>query len=441
MIADAAGAVVDRLSYDAWGKRRYSTGAGDPADSILSQTSRGFTGHEMIDDVGLVNMNGRIYDPQIGRFLSADPFIQDPTNAQSLNRYTYVGNNPLSYVDPTGYFIGKIFKAIGSFFKSVFNAIKNIFTNPRALFSLVVGAALFWVLGPAGLAIVGELAAAGIAGGVAGYIATGTIKGAILGAGTAMAAVGVASLNIPTNTASGVAGNVAAYGVVGGTAAELGGGKFRDGFATAAFFYLAAQFTADHILSNGDGKVRMAQADTGTMSDVYELPTITVTASRLPEYGGITGAMAAAFGIGHNGGPALADPLPGGLKWRLLGGASTIALGVMWPSPLNVGKNAFQSEFNRVTDLLRPEGQWVGRPGSNSGIRHLNGGEDSALRMFEQLTVGGTNITPAGYPGQMVRLPNNVGVIGYRPVSKFGPPTIDINLGGGLVTQKLKFPD
>ncbi|MDP3327706.1 RHS repeat-associated core domain-containing protein, partial [Parvibaculum sp.] len=67
----------------------------------------------MIDDVGLVNMNGRIYDPEIGRFMSADPIVQDPTDTQSLNRYTYVGNNPLSYTDPTGYFsLGKLLRTI-----------------------------------------------------------------------------------------------------------------------------------------------------------------------------------------------------------------------------------------------------------------------------------------------------------------------------------------
>jgi len=52
-------------------------------------------------------MNGRIYDGRLGRFLQADPQIQEPNNAQSLNRYSYVINNPLSYTDPTGYFFMK----------------------------------------------------------------------------------------------------------------------------------------------------------------------------------------------------------------------------------------------------------------------------------------------------------------------------------------------
>jgi hypothetical protein len=48
-------------------------------------------------------MNGRVYDPELGRFMSADPFVQAPYNSQSYNRYSYTFNNPLSYTDPSGY--------------------------------------------------------------------------------------------------------------------------------------------------------------------------------------------------------------------------------------------------------------------------------------------------------------------------------------------------
>ena len=231
VIMDGAGAVVERLSYDAWGKRRFTDGTDDAAGTITSQTTRGFTGHEMIDEVGLVNMNGRIYDPQIGRFMSADPFVQDPTNSQSLNRYTYVGNNPLSYTDPSGYFFKKIFKAVTSFFKSVFNAIKSLLSNPRALLSLAVGAALMWGVLPA-LKITGVLAA-GISGGVAGYIATGTLKGALIGAGTAMAFYGVGQAIAEYNL--GRVEGALAHGVVGGTSSVAAGGKFHTGFISAGF--------------------------------------------------------------------------------------------------------------------------------------------------------------------------------------------------------------
>ncbi|NOX47601.1 MAG: RHS repeat-associated core domain-containing protein, partial [Chlorobi bacterium] len=64
---------------------------------------RGYTGHEHLDAFGLINMNGRMYDPWVGRFLSPDPVLQQPGNAQNHNRYSYALNNPLKYTDPSGY--------------------------------------------------------------------------------------------------------------------------------------------------------------------------------------------------------------------------------------------------------------------------------------------------------------------------------------------------
>ncbi len=60
----------------------------------------------------VIHMNGRIYDPTLGRMLQADPFIQFPTNTQSYNRYSYVLNNPLAYTDPSGYFLKELFNVV-----------------------------------------------------------------------------------------------------------------------------------------------------------------------------------------------------------------------------------------------------------------------------------------------------------------------------------------
>jgi RHS repeat-associated protein len=65
-------------------------------------TKRGFTGHEHYPEINIINMNGRLYDPVIGRFFSPDNFVQMPEFSQSYNRYSYCLNNPLKYVDPTG---------------------------------------------------------------------------------------------------------------------------------------------------------------------------------------------------------------------------------------------------------------------------------------------------------------------------------------------------
>ena len=77
------------------GERRYEQWDGPLDNSLIpTSTARGFTDHEHLDSVGLIHMNGRVYDPELGRFMSADPFVQAPYNSQSYNRYSYVFNNP-----------------------------------------------------------------------------------------------------------------------------------------------------------------------------------------------------------------------------------------------------------------------------------------------------------------------------------------------------------
>lgn len=95
-------------SFDAFGQRRSpSSWNGSPSSTDLNHmvdtTRRGFTSHEHLDSTGLIHMNGRVYDPLIARFASADPFVQAPYFSQSLNRYTYAFNNPQRYTDPSGF--------------------------------------------------------------------------------------------------------------------------------------------------------------------------------------------------------------------------------------------------------------------------------------------------------------------------------------------------
>ncbi len=101
----ASAADIRWQSHDAWGQRReqHWAGASLGTDYIPEDSARGYTDHEHLDNVGLIHMNGRVYDPVLGRFLSPDPLVQAPHNTQSYNRYAYVFNNPLSFVDPSGY--------------------------------------------------------------------------------------------------------------------------------------------------------------------------------------------------------------------------------------------------------------------------------------------------------------------------------------------------
>ena len=90
------------MSFDAWGRRRNATDW--TFDNMASGYlfDRGYTGHEHLDEFSLINMNGRVYDPILGRFLSPDNYIQAPDYTQSMNRYSYAYNNPLIFTDPDG---------------------------------------------------------------------------------------------------------------------------------------------------------------------------------------------------------------------------------------------------------------------------------------------------------------------------------------------------
>ncbi len=107
-----ANQAVALVSYDAWSKQRPTSGANayaDPAPGtyfspIPVGQQEGYAGHEDMDP-GLVDMEGRVYDPEVGMFLSPDPNVQYPFSSQGYSRYTYVNDNPLSLSDPSGYFM------------------------------------------------------------------------------------------------------------------------------------------------------------------------------------------------------------------------------------------------------------------------------------------------------------------------------------------------
>jgi RHS repeat-associated protein len=222
------------MSFDPWGQRRnlqnYQFIEGDVLAAFDSSiTTRGFTGHEMVDGVGIIHMNGRIYDGKIGRFLQADPFIQAPFDTQSLNRYSYVRNNPLNKTDPSGYFweaaVAAVYWAVGTY----------VVTD------------LLITLGAENLA-----ALASIAGCAAGNV--DTCAGASFGSNYAFTydfgkASRAAAISYYSADLYGKAGNVTdtignaiANGFVGGIAAELGGGDFGDGFLSAGVSALAKPY-------------------------------------------------------------------------------------------------------------------------------------------------------------------------------------------------------
>ncbi|MEO1334645.1 MAG: RHS repeat-associated core domain-containing protein, partial [Myxococcota bacterium] len=101
-ITDASGAVFEEHNFGPFGAPRAGNKTDNGALLASAVTERGFTDHEHLDSHRLIHMNGRMYDPRLGRFLSVDPFIAAP-NSNGLNPYSYVMNNPLMATDPSGF--------------------------------------------------------------------------------------------------------------------------------------------------------------------------------------------------------------------------------------------------------------------------------------------------------------------------------------------------
>lgn len=106
-VTNANGAVLERRSFDPWGRVRQTNGTaaagGDLPGGINAATDRGYTLHEHLEGLDLIHMNGRAYDPLLARFTSGDPNIASAHEGQSYDRYAYVLNRPLDAADPTGF--------------------------------------------------------------------------------------------------------------------------------------------------------------------------------------------------------------------------------------------------------------------------------------------------------------------------------------------------
>lgn len=269
-MTDDAGAVIERRSYDAWGKRRNLNGTAMDNAFFATEVRHGFTGHETLAEIGLVHMNGRLYDPAIGRFLSADPHIQLPGNMQSYNRYTYVNNNPLAATDPSGYFFKSIFKAVKSVFKSAAKVIKSVVKSiaKNKVLRLIGQVAAAYFGGPYGAAAYSAAVSYADTGSLTSALTSGAISLASSGAFELAGGIENTFGGIAAHAAIGCASSVAGGGkcgpgalsagftksfagtidgiqdrlartvaasVVGGTASVLGGGKFENGAVTGAF--------------------------------------------------------------------------------------------------------------------------------------------------------------------------------------------------------------
>ncbi len=216
VLTDENANVVQRLSYDPWGRQRSATTwADDTTGNLPSQdiSTRGFIGQEQLADVGLVHLNARVYDPTLGRFTSADPVVQNPYNAQSLNRYSYVYDNPLSHSDPSG---RGFFSFLGNLFNDIFNpvqvlketvsAIKAINSVPYlgTVINIASIAASAVACGPCAIGVAAANAAI-VAGVESGSIGD-ALKAGLIAGGEAAAFYEVGSLTTPSLQAIGPTG-------------------------------------------------------------------------------------------------------------------------------------------------------------------------------------------------------------------------------------------
>ncbi len=180
VITDANGAVIERLRFDVFGAPVDPNTGAAKASFGATNTERGYTGHEMDASTGLINMNARLYDPVLGRFLSADTVVSGPGNMQNFNRYSYVNNNPLIYTDPTGHFIFTIGAAmlIGALVGGISAGIQSNWDFSAVMVGAFVGA----VAGAAGFGAGGMAANSALGATIGGNLAGGIVGGAAAGA-------------------------------------------------------------------------------------------------------------------------------------------------------------------------------------------------------------------------------------------------------------------
>ena len=208
-ITNSNGETVEKRHFDAWGSlTKYEningiTTVPEFAGGLF--LDRGYTGHEHLLGVGLIHMNGRLYDPQLHRFLQPDNFVQDPYNTQNYNRYGYVLNNPLKYTDPSGEFIHLV---------------------AAVMIGVGVGLATYTLT-----ALLADVP----------FTVQGLIQTAIVSAFTSAVTFGIGQATAGVaNFYTRAAYQALAHGTFNGAMAEAQGGSFINGFAAGSLSSIAA---------------------------------------------------------------------------------------------------------------------------------------------------------------------------------------------------------
>ncbi len=240
VVTDPNGNNAEEIYYYPYGGSRQDSGG--------ANVRHKYTGQEFDDETGLYYYNARYYDPQLGRFISADSIAPAPANPQTLNRYSYVGNNPIIYTDPSGHCWWDACIVEGAIIGAVIGGVMSAVTGGNVLEGMLTGAISGAFFGGAGSIIesaglegvvaakVGVHTAAGaISSGInvgisGGNVGLGALTGGIAGGLGAFAGGYLENLDYPTQ----VAGRSLVGGISGGITAEIYGGNFGEGFISGA---------------------------------------------------------------------------------------------------------------------------------------------------------------------------------------------------------------
>ncbi|AKH95793.1 VCBS repeat-containing protein [Elizabethkingia anophelis] len=240
-ISDEEGNLVQEAHFDAWGQL---------VKGSISLVDRGYTSHEHFEDIGIIHMNGRLYDPLLRRFLNADENIQDSYNTQNYNKYAYVLNNPMMYNDPSGEFLAFI---VGILLSKIFLAgvaigfASYIITNAITFGEISIGgflkAGLFGGISAYAAFGIGEifktavesfgnvLLQAGLHGlsqGVLGFVQGESFTQSFISG--SLGSLGASAFkSLAGNFANNIGGTVLFGAIAGGIGAELSGGNFWQG--------------------------------------------------------------------------------------------------------------------------------------------------------------------------------------------------------------------
>lgn len=343
-VSNSTGTVIERRLFDAWGQlARFEKNGVEVAISSLNATNgifldRGYTGHEHLLGVGLINMNARLYDPKLRRFLQTDNEVQDLTDAQNYNRYGYCLNNPLKYTDPSG--------------------------NHPIVIAVIISAMLY--VGKA-LIFNEHINAMGL---ITSSLTTGFTAVATFGIGTMVNTIGNFALKTTVQTL--------AHGVFNGGLAAISGGNFWQGFAAGAVSSLASSlYTGGQNTTAGADGQRYGIAETG-----------------LKGFGGSSGFGQITFGTNMGG---VGAALTGGNFWQgAVTGLVVSGLNHAMHQGDGIDDNGYDEKGNKVNDKGGDDTDYLYRDSKIIGSKKVFSFVDESSEISSDFRAYGVKIQTDG---------------------------------------------